>query len=178
MAFEFLKCFAFHDLIPPTYSGSCVAVPDFRHRKSGFPTLSHHLWHIPYPWTTVYNTKPVILYGTTSVWSTVRIGGDYVSSEGQMSALCIWPTVVAKGFENDTNTNFHKVCYFSVFRYFCHMLLWKTEVYYNNLISVKGFYWQFHEEDAKSQYLQCWPFFFKTSAIRPGMLSIYFWATS
>ena len=93
----------------------------------------------------------------------------------QTVTLC---TVVTKGFENDTNINVHKVCCFSVFRYFCQVLLWKTEVYYNNLISVKGFYWQFHEEDAKSQYLQCWPFFFKTFAIRPGMLSINFWATS
>uniref|UniRef100_A0A4W5QIL9 Lipoprotein lipase n=1 Tax=Hucho hucho TaxID=62062 RepID=A0A4W5QIL9_9TELE len=31
-------------------------------------------------------------------------------------------------FENDTNINFHKVCCFSVFRYFCQMLLWNTEV--------------------------------------------------
>uniref|UniRef100_A0A4W5LY99 Cyclic nucleotide gated channel subunit alpha 2 n=1 Tax=Hucho hucho TaxID=62062 RepID=A0A4W5LY99_9TELE len=37
-------------------------------------------------------------------------------------------TVVAKRFENDTNINFHKVCCFSVFRYFCQMLLWNTEV--------------------------------------------------
>ena len=36
--------------------------------------------------------------------------------------------VVAKSFENDTNINFHKVCCFSVFRYFCQMLLWNTEV--------------------------------------------------
>ena len=48
---------------------------------------------------------------------------------------------------------------------------------YKHFISVKGF-WQLHEVDAKSQYLQCWPFFFKTSAIWPGMLSINFWATS
>ncbi len=31
---------------------------------------------------------------------------------------------------------------------------------------------------AKTQYLQCWPFSFKTSSIRPGMLSINFWAKS
>ena len=37
-------------------------------------------------------------------------------------------TVLAKSFENDTNINFHKVCCFSVFRYFCQMLLWNTEV--------------------------------------------------
>uniref|UniRef100_A0A8C7DR92 Protein 4.1 n=1 Tax=Oncorhynchus kisutch TaxID=8019 RepID=A0A8C7DR92_ONCKI len=37
-------------------------------------------------------------------------------------------TVVAKSFENDTNFNFHKVFCFSVFRYFCQMLLWNTEV--------------------------------------------------
>ena len=47
-----------------------------------------------------------------------------------------------------------------------------------HFISVKGFYWQLHEVDAKNQYLQCWPFFFKTSTIRPGMMSINFWATS
>ena len=29
-----------------------------------------------------------------------------------------------------------------------------------------------------SQYLQCWPFFFRTSAILPGMLSINFWTKS
>ncbi|CDQ88970.1 unnamed protein product [Oncorhynchus mykiss] len=37
-------------------------------------------------------------------------------------------TVVAKSFENNTNINFHIVCCFSVFRYFCQMLLWNTEV--------------------------------------------------
>uniref|UniRef100_A0A4W5RDD2 Transketolase n=1 Tax=Hucho hucho TaxID=62062 RepID=A0A4W5RDD2_9TELE len=31
-------------------------------------------------------------------------------------------TVVAKSFENDTNINFHKVCCFSVFRYFCQIV--------------------------------------------------------
>ncbi len=36
----------------------------------------------------------------------------------------LWP----KSFENDTNINFHKVCCFSVFRSFCQMLLWNTEV--------------------------------------------------
>ena len=46
---------------------------------------------------------------------------------------------------------------------------------YKHFMSVKVFYWQLH---SKSQYLQCWPFFFKTSAIRPGILSINFWATS
>ena len=40
---------------------------------------------------------------------------------------CVY-TVVAKHFENDTNINFHNVCCFSVFRYFCQMLLWNTEV--------------------------------------------------
>lgn len=58
-------------------------------------------------------------------------------------------------------------CYYGILKY-----------NYKHFISVKGFYWQLHEVDAKSQYLQCWPFFFKTSAIRPGMLSINFWATS
>ena len=49
---------------------------------------------------------------------------------------------------------------------------------YKHFIRVKCFYRQLHEVDAKSQYLQCWPFFFKTSAIHPGMLSINLWATS
>ena len=46
--------------------------------------------------------------------------------------LSIWVktvcTVMDKSFENDTNMNFHQVCCFSIFRYFCQMLLWNTEV--------------------------------------------------
>ena len=58
-------------------------------------------------------------------------------------------------------------CYYGILKY-----------NYKHFISVKVFYWQLHEVHAKSQYLQCWPFFFKISAIRPGILSINFWATS
>ena len=58
-------------------------------------------------------------------------------------------------------------CYYGILKY-----------NYKHFISVKGFYWQLHEVDAKSQYLQCWHSFFKTSAICLGMLSINFWATS
>ena len=58
-------------------------------------------------------------------------------------------------------------CYYGILKY-----------NYKHFMSVKGFYWQLHEIDAKSQYLQCWPFFFKTSAIRSCMLSINVWATS
>ena len=57
-------------------------------------------------------------------------------------------------------------CYYGILKY-----------NYKHFISVKVFYWQLHEVHAKSQYLQCWPFLFKTSAIRPGMLLINFWAT-
>ena len=49
---------------------------------------------------------------------------------------------------------------------------------YKHLISVEDFNWQLHKMYGKSQYLQCWPFFFKTSAIHPGMLSINFLETS
>ena len=49
---------------------------------------------------------------------------------------------------------------------------------YTHFIRFKGFYRQLHDIYAKSQYLQCWPFFFRTSAIRLGMLSINFWANS
>ena len=55
-------------------------------------------------------------------------------------------------------------CYYGILKY-----------NYKHFINVKGFYWQLHEVDAKSQYLQCWPFFFKTSAIHPGILSINWW---
>ena len=58
-------------------------------------------------------------------------------------------------------------CYYGILKY-----------NYKHFISVKGVYWQLHEVDAKSSYLQCWPFFFKTSAICPGLLSINFWETS
>jgi hypothetical protein len=44
------------------------------------------------------------------------------------SVTCSICTVVAKGFENDRNINFHKVCCLSFFRYFCQMLLWNTDV--------------------------------------------------
>uniref|UniRef100_A0A8C7HTJ2 Kinesin family member 13B n=1 Tax=Oncorhynchus kisutch TaxID=8019 RepID=A0A8C7HTJ2_ONCKI len=41
--------------------------------------------------------------------------------DGQTDLSKIIHTVVAKSFENDTNINFHKVCCFSVFRYFCQI---------------------------------------------------------
>uniref|UniRef100_A0A8C7MKZ3 Kinesin family member 13B n=1 Tax=Oncorhynchus kisutch TaxID=8019 RepID=A0A8C7MKZ3_ONCKI len=40
--------------------------------------------------------------------------------DGQTDLSKIIHTVVAKSFENDTNINFHKVCCFSVFRYFSY----------------------------------------------------------
>ena len=84
---------------------------------------------------------------------------------------------MAKSFENDTlifpkssasvSLDIFVRCYYGILKHT-----------YKHFISVKGFYWQLHEVDAKRQYLQSWLFFFKTSAIRPGMLSINFWATS
>ena len=60
------------------------------------------------------------------------------------------------------------------FSCFCDVLKYN----YKHFIRFKGFYRQLHDIYAKSQYLQCWPFFFRTAAIRLGMLSINFWAKS
>ena len=87
-------------------------------------------------------------------------------------------TVVAKSFENYINISFQnfaaKLLLDLCFSCFCDVLKYS----YKHFIRFKGFYRQLHDIYAKSQYLQCWPFFFRTSAIRLGMLSINFWAKS
>lgn len=51
-----------------------------------------------------------------------------LATRGSMSCDIHECTAVAKSFENDTYINFHKVCSFNVFRYFCHTFIWYTEV--------------------------------------------------